>query len=158
MVADSPTPHRHPFAEDLYPSSLIYGAGMFLFLFVNELGSGSIATTMFSGATAALGTAGGLLGVRQLKGDHRWRNLALAYWALQIVSFSLPIGTYNFFSGLQLLIGVSPSTVELIGHPQIGAAFEVLRTPKYEPTYIGVNLFALSAVIVLLKYPHGKAR
>jgi hypothetical protein len=129
---------------------------MFVFLFVNELESGSVATTMFSGATAALGIAGGFLGVRQLKGDYRWWRLALAFWALQIVSFSLPAGTYNFFSGLQLLIGVSPSAVELIGHAQIGAAFEVLRTPKYEPTYIGVNLFALSAVIILVKYRHGR--
>ena len=68
---------------------------------------------------------------------------------LQIVQFSLPGFVYQYSTGFQLLLFVNSYTVRL--SPGVNAGFTALPPRVSAPWSVGVNFFAVIALVVLLR-------
>lgn len=96
----------------------------------------------FTGAIAA----GALL----LRGHRAGPSASALVQAAQLVQLSLPSTfVYQFATGIQVLLVVSPTAVRL--SPGVNASFTALRPRAVEPWSVGLNLFALFALVVLLR-------
>lgn len=103
---------------------------------------------------AAAFTGAIVAGVLLLRGHRLGLSASALVQAAQVVQLSLPSTfVYQFATGIQVLLFVNPTTVRL--SPGVNAGFTALPPRVAEPWSVGLNLFALFALVVLLRaQPH----
>jgi hypothetical protein len=99
---------------------------------------------------AAVAFALSIVAGELLRRGHRLgRTASLAIQAAQVVRFSSRTFVYQFVTGIELVATVTPGGASL--SPGIRAGFTAGPPLSAEPWAVGINLFALLAVILLLR-------
>jgi hypothetical protein len=88
-----------------------------------------------------------------LRRGHRYgRPLSIAVQAAQVFRFSTAAFVYQFATGLELLLFLNRSEVRF--SPGVRATFSAMPPLVQEPWSIGVNIFAIIALVVLIRSAH----
>jgi len=93
----------------------------------------------------ALGLASIVLGIRWLEHDQRVARWCFVLWALQVVIFALPSGSYSFFCGALVPLSWEFPFNLSITSPQLGMQFVARLNREGPVSYVGVNLIAVAA-------------
>lgn len=134
------------FQSRLYCSLQIFGGGMFIMTFVTHLIAFSSTASLVLGAVlVAFGFASIVLGVKWLEHDQRVARWCFVLWALQVVIFALPSGSYSFFCGAFVPLSLEFPFNVSITSPQLGMQFVARLNREGPVSYVGVNLIALVA-------------
>jgi hypothetical protein len=83
------------------------------------------------------------------RGKMLGRTMSAVLQAFQIIQFSTGILVYQFVTGLELLVFLSPTEVRL--SPGVRAAFTAMPPKVQAPWSVAVNLFAVLALFVILR-------
>jgi hypothetical protein len=135
----------YSFQRRLYPSLQIFGGGMLVMSFLNQVGIDSTTASLVASAVLALiGITGIVLALKWLEQDQRAARWCFAFWTVQVLMFASPAASYTFFCGAAF-----PVAFELwhaaVSAPRLGVEF-VARIDREGPaSYVGVNLIALAA-------------
>lgn len=120
-------------------------------------GGWSALDLLFVLAFAALFCFGAWSGVWALQKRHGWLRLSKLFWATQIVAFSSPVISYQFFSGAVILVTLKLTSIGVGAHAYFGSQFSYSLF-RSEDTQVGLNVLALSAFLFLRKQEAAAAR
>ena len=124
--------------------------GLLVTAIVLAKGGWSALDLLFILAFSALFCFGAWSGVWALQKRHGWLRLSKLFWATQIVAFSSPIISYQFFSGAVILFTLKLTSIGFGTHAYLGSQFSYsLFRP--EDTQVGLNVLALCAFLFLSK-------
>jgi hypothetical protein len=119
---------------------------MFIMTFVSRLVTPSNTAGLVLGAVlVVLGLASIVLGIRWLEHDQRVARWCFALWALQVVIFALPSGSYSFFCGALVPLSWEFPFNLSITSPQLGMQLVARLNREGPVSYVGVNLIAVGA-------------
>lgn len=114
-------------------------------------GGWSVLDLLFILVFVALFCFGAWAGVWTLQKRHGWLRLSKLFWATQIVAFSSPVISYQFFSGAVILVTLKLTSIGIGAHAYFGSQFSYSLFRQAD-TQVGLNVLALCVFLFLRKH------
>ncbi len=111
----------------------------------------SVVAWALGGAFVTVYVWGGFLGLRLLEGDDTRLDGLSRFWLLQVPTFASPLFSYLLTAGFHLTFLLQLNPPRANASFNLGSEFRYSLLVSGEPWAIGINVFALSVFLWLLR-------